>query len=234
MIKSKIKKKPCCGNGKAKGYGCGSMQLYRKYGLGRECGCYGEWLFSSEEGNKLIKKTTLKAKKVVKAKKKKEYKKEKQKVENWKNKLQTKVQEIARLIDYGQDCLARQIPGKQMHGGHILSKGGHSECRFNFHNIHRQSAYSNTYQNDDDLMKEGLEREYGKEYLDFVKSLKGREIPKWSNLEYHDFYKKACKIANAMRTDLKVNDAETRIELRNKANSTLSIYPKESSVFKNH
>lgn len=58
-----IKRKNCKGTGKAKGYGCGSMQLYRKYGLGRECGCYGEWLFSSEEGRKTIYKIRSRSKK---------------------------------------------------------------------------------------------------------------------------------------------------------------------------
>jgi len=227
----RIKTKPCRGNGKAKGYGCGKLQLRRKYGLGYECGCYGEWLFSSANGKEVIKKTTIRAKKKVKADKKKEHKKAKIKVENWKKKLQLKVQEIARLIDHGQDCLARQIPCKQAHGGHVYSKGGHTEMRFNLHNIHRQSAYSNTFQNDDDLMKEGIVREYGQEYRDFLDFLKGQEVPKYSNLEYHEFYKKACKIANELRKDLKVNDAQTRIKLRNKANTEIGLYCKKRSIF---
>lgn len=228
----KPKEKPCKGTGKAKGFGCGRMQLERKYGLGRLCGCLGEWLFTSQEGLEVIEKTKLKAKKKVKANQKKKDRELKKKTTNWKNKLQTKVQEISRLIDYGLPCIARQIEAKQMHGGHVLSKGGNSECRFNLHNIHRQSAYSNTFKNDDDLMKEGVEREYGKEYLEFIKGLKGYDIPKYSNMEYYEFYKVACSVANEMRKDLRVYDWKGRIEKRNDINKRIGIYSQSQNHYK--
>jgi len=198
--------KTCKGSGIAKGHGCGKevpVSLYRvsnrTYGLGRNCGCYSKWLLDTEEGRKKIQRNILKAKKEVDRKEKDKSKQAKIKVENWKKKLQTKVQEIARLIDHEQLCLARQIECKQAHGGHVLSKGGHAEMRFNLHNIHKQSAYSNTFKNDDGLMQEGIIREYGKEYLDFIKSLISYQVPKLSNLEYHEAYKRACKVANSLR-----------------------------------
>ena len=68
--------KKCKGNGKAKGWGCGTplpftlnnnIKTYKaKYGLGYDCGCFQKFLIGSEEGLKIIKKTSIKAKKKVK------------------------------------------------------------------------------------------------------------------------------------------------------------------------
>ena len=52
----KVKEKKCKGIGKAIGYGCGSMQLKRVYGLGLNCRCYQNWLLNSEEGKNKLKK----------------------------------------------------------------------------------------------------------------------------------------------------------------------------------
>jgi len=99
---------------------------------------------------------------------------EKEKIKSlsdWKADLQTEVNSIVRLIDKGQLCLARQINAGQLHGGHVFSSGANKNFTYNCHNIHRQSAQSNHWQNDDALMKEGLEREYGRSYLLFVTAL---------------------------------------------------------------
>src|SRR6056297_3833970 len=71
------------------------------------------------------------------------------------DKLQKKVQSIARKIDFNLPCLATNKRG-QMHGGHIFTKGGHPQMRYNLHNIHRQVSQSNRHQSDDGLMQEGL------------------------------------------------------------------------------
>ena len=65
--------KKCKGNGKAKGWGCGTplpftlnnnIKKYKsKYGLGYDCGCFQKFLIGSEEGLNIIKKTSIKAKK---------------------------------------------------------------------------------------------------------------------------------------------------------------------------
>lgn len=148
----------------------------------------------------------------------------------WDKKLQTEVQKIARYIDVGLPCLARGHEG-QIHGGHVYSKGGYKEMRFNLHNIHRQSAQSNHFQNDDGKMRDGIEMEYGIEYLEFIKSLIGKPIPKFTNEEYREKFEIAKSISK-MLYNKGPFDLKTRIDLRNQANKTLGIYDEPRLKFK--
>lgn len=157
---------------------------------------------------------------------------ERKQIINYKAKLQTKVQELARLIDHDLPCLARVIRG-QMHGGHIFSKGSSPNMRFNLHNIHRQSAQSNHWQNDDALLREGLKNEYGQEYLDFIISLRQTPPVKLNNKDYENLYSIACKIANSLKRNIpdKPYTKSERIELRNDINKSLGIYPEDFLTF---
>lgn len=150
-------------------------------------------------------------------------KQQKEEISDWKGKLQTEVQLLCRQIDYGLLCLATGNSGK-LAGGHLWSKGGHPQCRFNLHNIHRQCYYSNAKQSQDSLMWEGLEREYGREYHDMVKSLKGNPIPKHSNEDYREFYKITKAITLQMSKNLVMRSAEERVQLRNELNLKIGIY----------
>lgn len=227
--------KPCKGTGKAKGHGCGKPQLNRIYGLGVSCRCYSKWLLESEEGKKKLKDSQIKSKSIVEKKIKEEEKqvtrKMKESVTNYKNKLQTEVQLICRLIDKDLPCLARGKFGK-MAGGHIFSKGGHAQIRFSLHNIHRQSFASNSCQNDDGLLREKLEIEYGSEYLEFIKNLRQYDVPKYSNLEYKSFYEKALMVSNRLKKLDQTYGVNERIQLRNLINIELGIYSEEQCVFK--
>lgn len=226
-----VKEKPCKGTGKAKGHGCGEMQLKRTYGLGHDCGCLYIWARDTKEGNEFLKKRIIpKAKREVARNNKEETKRQKIESTNWINKLQSKVQEIARIIDFGHTCLARKTNG-QMHGGHIFSKGGHAEMRLNLHNIHRQSAHSNKYNSDDGLLREQLSIEYGNEYWEFLVGLKKFSVPNYHNLDYYEFYKRACKIANRLKKNKEVLTVEERVSLRNEVNFELGIYSDEQCVF---
>jgi hypothetical protein len=194
---------------------------------------YVKWLTETEEGKKEVAKKMDKAKKQIESKEKKADKELKDIVTNWKKKLQQKINEIVRLIDKGQLCLARQINAGQLHGGHVFSSGANKNFTYNAHNIHRQSAQSNHWQNDDALMKEGLEREYGRSYLLFVTGLKQTPVPKYSNQEYQMFYSLACGISNRLKKAEKEYNLEERIELRNKINLELGIYSEEYCIFVN-
>lgn len=145
---------------------------------------------------------------------------------DWREKLQVKLQEIARLIDYGQPCLAKGNKPKQTHGGHIWSKGAHSNIALNLHNIHRQSAQSNHFQSDDRLMHQGVIREYGQEYYDKLQSLLGFKMPKFTNDDWLEMYRIACSISNDLKRNLRVNDTAARIELRSRFNKMIGIYDK--------
>ena len=229
------REKLCSGTGVAKGYGCNKPQLNRVYGLGILCRCYSKWLLESEEGKEKLKKSQIKSKSIVE-KKVKETEKEKtrkmrESITNYKNKLQTEVQLISRLIDKDLPCLARGKFGK-MAGGHVFSKGGHAQMRFNLNNIHRQSFASNNCQNDDGLLREKLEIEYGSEYLEYIKGLRAYDVPDYTNKEYKEFYQKALVISNRLKKLDRTYDKEERIQLRNEINLELGIYNEVQCVFK--
>lgn len=228
-----IRQKKCFGtHPSTKGYGCGKMVNVenRVYGLGKMC-CYGEWLFSSENGRLKLEKAMIYGKKKVKKEQKAKDKKIKENLTKWDAILRAEIQKIARLIDYGLPCLARGTRG-QIHGGHIYATGGNKTMSYNLHNIHRQSAYSNHFQNDDGLLREGLQNEYGKEYFEFVSNLRRIEALKYSNEQYHSFYLKARQIALKLSKTKGINSLPDRIKLRNEINLELGIYKPEYCIYK--
>ena len=225
----KVNKKKCRGTGKAEGNGCNELRYLHKYGLCKEC--FKHWLFNTNEGNKFLNKSKIQGIKRAEKEREDERRKQKEALIDPKDKLQTKVQKIARLIDKGQLCLARNIRG-QMHGGHVYGKGGNKQMRFNLHNIHRQSASSNHFQNDDGLLREGIRYEYGELYMDFINSLKQTPVPKHSTIKYLEFYSKASKIALKLKKEDKLYSKYQRIQLRNEINTKLNIYKPKYCLFK--
>lgn len=223
------KEKVCKGNGIAKGHGCGKSTPYRTYGLGKTCGCYADFIMNTDAGQIIFHKQVLpKAKKLTADRNKEKTKVAKAKVTKWNEKLQGKVNEIVRLIDKGLPCLARGFNNCQIHAGHVYARGGNSSIRYNLHNIHRQSAQSNKWQNDDGLLREGIVKDYGQRYMDFISELRRTEPLKFKNEEYHQIYLKASKIANNLRKTLSYPLTEKqRIELRNTINKELGIYSEE-------
>ena len=221
-----IKAKKCKGTGKCKGHGCGDDTVFRKYGLCQSC--FKKWLLITDAGKEMLTNTAIKATKKVKTEQKKvintKKRELKEKNTNWKSKLQDRVNEIVRLIDIGQPCLAREYHANQVHAGHIYSRGSTPNLKFNLHNIHRQSAQSNHFQNEDGLLREGLVKEYGKDYFDFIGNMRNCEPLKYSNEEYHDFYKKAHEIAKELKKQGRVFTKEERITKRNEINTALNIY----------
>lgn len=221
--------KKCKGQHKAHGFdGCGKLVLAntRRYGLCPKC--FFSWMQETTQGKlhyrsqflPRVKKVTDKAQKVKQAE-------AKDKLTDWPKKLVVKCQEIARLIDTGQPCLARGNHPRQMHGGHIFSKGSSPTMKYNLHNIHRQGAQSNHYQADDVLLRDGLIREYGQEYFERLQSMHQVPAIKLSPGEYKEAYRRACKVATGYRRAGKVFTAKQRIAERRKANIAIGIYSDE-------
>jgi len=216
-----IKEKKCKGQGLAIGYGCGVITKVenRILGLGKMCGCYSDWLLNSENGKIKMQKSILKV-----SKPKFDALKAKENTTDWSKKLQTKINQIVRLIDFNQPCLAKGKIANQMHAGHVFSRGSNPMLRFNLHNIHRQSAQSNHFQNEDGLFREGLVKEYGKEYFDYISNLRQIKDLKITNDSYIQLYKKASKIALKLTKEQKQYSLSERIKLRNEINVELNIY----------
>ena len=221
--------KKCKGHGKALHFeGCGKLVQTntRRYGLCPKC--FFKWMTETTQGKIHYEKQFIsKARKNMEKREKEKANELKNKLTDWPTKLVDKCQEIARLIDHGQPCLARGNHPKQMHGGHVFSKGSNPSMKFNLHNIHRQGAQSNHFQADDTLLREGLVREYGQEYFDFISGMRAMEPLKLSRDEYHEAYKRACEVANKYRRAGKTFTAKERMEERTKVNMTLGVYPLE-------
>ncbi len=83
--------------------------------------------------------------------------------------VQPLINELARIIDHGQPCIATgNIKGK-MNGGHYHSVGSNVTLSLNLHNIHIQSEQSNSHKGGDAIRyRHGLIEIYGQKYADFV------------------------------------------------------------------
>ena len=138
---------------------------------------------------------------------------------------------IIRLIDRDLPCLAKGIYANQFHAGHIFSRGSNQTIRYNCHNIHRQSAQSNHFQNEDGLLREGLVKEYGQDYMDFISELRRTPKLEYNNQEFHELTLKARIISAKLKKADKVYNLSQRLELRNQINLELGIYQEEYCVF---
>lgn len=225
------KAKACVGINKAKHYqGCGTLTMNREHGLCPSCR-YD--FYTNDEFGKIIaaKMFIPKISKRTEQRKKENHKALKEKITDWRKKLQNKLQEIARLIDKGQPCPARGFTIYQAHGGHVFARGGNSTIALNLHNIHRQSAQSNHWQNDDLKFRKGLQNEYGEDYMRFIGELRRTPQLKYKNEDYHYFYKKASQIALKLKKDDFAYPKQTRINLRNEINGQLGIYDNEFNIY---
>lgn len=171
----------------------------------------------SKKGAKIVDRNDKK----ILAEKKKSLKKHSE----WLNELQPLINKIARLIDYGQPCIARQNLMNE-NGGHYKTCGGNGNIRFNLHNIFGQSITSNKYRGGEPLlMREGLIRVYGKEYCDYVDSLNVL-YPKLnaSTEDIKEAILKARKVVRELESSLRIYSASERIELRTKYNKEIGLY----------
>lgn len=230
----KQRTRKCKGVNTAKGFpGCGEQKYHHRFGLCSSC--FAKWLYNTPEGFKYLDKMKIKAKKEVERKQKADWRAKKKKLKeqttNWKSELQTEINKIVRLIDRGQPCLARGTHANQMHAGHVFSVGSNQTIRFNLHNIHRQSAQSNHYQNDDGLLREGLRNEYGQEYFDFVSELRRSPSLNYPNKQYKYLTTIARRLRKTIEESGLTYSKSDRILMRNYINETLGIYAPKYCVF---
>ena len=227
-----LAKKKCKGSHKyTYGLGCGELVAAkeREYGLGSSCGCFKAWLQSDRSKEYFQKRLIPKAKINIRKAKKEERRKiraEKSLQADWSKRLQDEINRIARTIDKGLPCLARNIRG-QMHAGHVFARGGNQTIRLNLHNIHRQSAQSNHFQNDDGKLREGVVNEYGYDYMEFISGLRRTPALTYNNREYRDLTEKARKILKRLKEADRIYTKSERIEMRNRINVELGIYDRE-------
>ena len=237
----KPKEKPCKGTGLAKGYGCGKLTKYRVYGIGKMCGCYSDWLLNSDNGKIKIAYAQSSAKsKVFKNQvKKQNQERQKTKIELMtadkyrSTYLQPIINEIARLIDFGQACIATGDFGK-MNGGHYISVGANRTTALNLHNIHIQSFASNHHKSGDPIKyRLGLIERYGNDYFEYVEFIQQHKPLHITKKDMIEITKKATFIRNELKRNEEQKTAIERIELRNQINLKLGIYEEKFCEFIN-
>lgn len=146
--------------------------------------------------------------------------------------VQPIINEIVRLIDKEQTCIATGNKGK-MSAGHYHSTGSNRTLTLNLHNIHRQSYSSNSCKAGDHInYRHGLIKEYGENYADFVDMhlLQCRPIH-LSKADLMEIKANAQQIRNDLKKINKIYSAQERIDKRNEINALLNVYSAEFGVF---
>jgi len=143
----------------------------------------------------------------------------------WKNTLQPLINQIARLIDYGQPCIATGSYVGKMNGGHCIAVGANSTLRYNLHNIHIQSEHSNSYKGGDSIRyKQGIEKVYGKDYLEFIESLHALPEINLSIINIQQVMPIVRTIIKELKDREQIYNPEERMELREQLNERIGIY----------
>lgn len=195
--------------------------------------CRDKFVKDTLEKARKKQKSEEKRKKVEENKKHRIEKVNVRKLSEWKNILQPLINQIARLIDYGQPCISTGNYTGKMNAGHCISVGSNNTLRFNLHNIHLQSEHSNSFKGGDNIKyKEGIERVYGKEYLEFINNLQSTESINLSILDIKEIIPRVKKIIQELKELEKIYEPKERIFLRNKYNELIGIYKTKFNVVK--
>ncbi len=203
-IKPKVKK--CKGTGKAIGYGCGKEVLYRKYGLCK-ISCYRKWLMNSEEGQKTLNKSILKAtegsRSLAKAYKEK---KDRNKLTEHLNKTKLIVHEMVRLRDKGKPCISCNTPYlSNFQAGHCFAAGKYNSIKFDFDNINGQCEKCNLFLNGNETnYLLNLPKRIGKEkYQELIikAGIDQKILKKWTREELAEIRKAAKEIIKELKNN---------------------------------
>jgi len=145
----------------------------------------------------------------------------------FKKKLQSKVQAIARHLDFGKGCISCGKPPLGMvYGGHRWAKGDYSNIRFDLHGISSQCYSCNEKKsgNVDGYVK-GLEERYGLEYKNYVQMLPHIYPETKLNLsEIRLAYAKAVKIEGELNRNKKLLSPIEVIEKKNQINEDIGYH----------
>lgn len=138
--------------------------------------------------------------------------------------LQTKINHLVRLIDYGLPCISCGGNGKPQ-AGHLHSTQSKPELRFNLHNIHIQDYRCNVELSANIIgYIDGLKKIYGLEYKEYVETQIRLDYPT-IKLSVEEL-KEKTKIVSQIIKDFKpqIISPLKRIELRTELNKKIGIY----------
>jgi len=176
-----IDNKPCKGNGRAKGHGCGKLvpvQRYgkanRKFGLGISCGCYTKWIIGTDNGQAYFDSQLLRNKRNYNNKIKKEANK---RVREQKEKLKSISQLISeakkpfqkwiRLRDINKGCISCGTTDSDIwDAGHYLKAELYTGLIFDETNVHKQCRKCNSFLGGNEVnYRKGLINRFGEDFV---------------------------------------------------------------------
>jgi len=188
--------KACKGINKAKGQGCGGDKIILRYGLCIEC--FPKWLYNSEEGQKLIEKTRIKAKKVVAFSQKKEATKIKKETRfelktypQRVNEARAVFQKWIRNRDKDDCCISCSTPfADEWHAGHFKKAEIYSQLIFNEDNVNKQCKKCNYYLDGNEAnYRQGLVKKIGEEAVKELDQATPNKVYRYSNEELKNIIK---------------------------------------------
>ena len=143
-----------------------------------------------------------------------------------KKELGLQVRLLARKIDnyFNFMCVDCGNPyGKQQDAAHLHNSGGNENITYNLHNLHSARSHCNRFSSEHKVgYRIGIERRYGKEYLDYIDF----EIPKeykYIGLNSDEVIEK-LKIVRKLNRDFDTFKLIDGIQARNLFNKIIGIY----------
>jgi len=190
---------------------------------------YIKWLSETEAGQKEVAKKMEKAKKMVAKVERKEDAQKKVDIKTlpeWKKDLQTEINAICLLIDYGHGCIS--CGGiHRLQAGHCHSVKSSEVLRYNLHNLWVQNHYCNV-ELSGNLLKylEGLNNLLGEQYKNYVQMDIVRMYPSLHLRidDVRDAIYKARAIKKQLQKDKQVYTTEQRRQMRVDFNQEICIY----------
>jgi len=225
-----VKKKKCKGRREARGHGCGQMHYLDGFKRGLCDQCFLDWCCSTDEGLAFAQKKAIKTANEIRKEGKARRKSERieiMSVSKYRSKIMQPVfNEIARLIDQGQPCIATGQHQDSYDAGHYYATGSNPHIALNLHNIHLQSVYSNRHKGGQPReYLQGLISVYGGPYAGKVADLKrvykNRVI---SKQEMQEALPRAKLVRKWLRKRNHIWSATDRVRLRNIANQYIGLY----------
>jgi Bacteriophage Lambda NinG protein len=144
---------------------------------------------------------------------------------DWKRELQPLINKIARLIDFGQPCIATGSYNGKKNGGHRMAIGANETLRFHLDNIHIQSEHSNSWKAGDNYRySQGIKNVYGAWYLHYLDTLNQIQPIKLTSEQIKDAISICRGIIKELEAEPKVRTPQERIELRKELNKRIGIY----------
>ena len=142
--------------------------------------------------------------------------------------LQTEINRLIRMIDYGQLCISSQRVPLKANAGHYFSVGAHPSLRYNLLNIFLQSEHDNSFLSGNLLeYRENVKVYFGKKFLKELEELpllyKSLNLTKEEVKEAIKATREVIKLHLENYPNVKLGH-DKRIELRKHYNELIGIY----------